>query len=247
MSSASFPSRRNNKETDVWVTGEFGYFDPDYRATAKHVETKYEPGLGMHVNIFHNLEAFLDQVRGFYQFKPELLIRSNLHLTLRGEALGWYNTELARNEREDLREFDINTTRGWCGRLYSRFTLSLSRTRLHLVYGLSGDTIYETARNIVQYARGVGVHDPYLHMQQIMRYLKRVRPAHAKCIETPTRDTMFSDFMRQLWLAEQNVFSDNEADESDAETDDSMAIESWETWVGLDEGLRECEPFKVGV
>ncbi|KAJ5717687.1 hypothetical protein N7488_003333 [Penicillium malachiteum] len=48
---------------------------------------------------------------------------------------------------------------------------------------------------------------------------------------------MFSDFMRQLWLAEQNVFSDNEADDPDAETDDSMAIESWETWVGLDEGL----------
>ncbi|KAJ5727373.1 hypothetical protein N7493_005193 [Penicillium malachiteum] len=235
---------RYKRETDVWVTGEFGYFDPDYCATAKHVETKYEPRLGMHVNIFHNLEAFLDQIRGFHQFKPELLIRDNLHLTLRGEALGWYNTELDRNERAYLRYIDINTARGWCGRLYSRFTLSLTRTRLYLVYGLSGDTICETARNIVHYARGASVHDPYIHMQQIWRYLMRVRPAHANCIETPTQDTMFSDFMRQLWLAEQNVFSDNETNESDAETDDSMAME---TWVGLNGDLRECKAFKEGV
>ncbi|KAJ5720939.1 uncharacterized protein N7483_008873 [Penicillium malachiteum] len=227
-----------NKDVHFWKTEEFGYFYPDYRVTAKHIETKYQAELGMHVNIFHNVEAFVDQVRGFLQFKPENLIRDNLHLCLRGEALGWYNTELDCNEREDLSEFPLEHARGWCGRITSRFSLSLTRTRLYLVCGASGDTICETARNIVHYARAAGVKEPYHHMLQIMRYLKHTHPAHAACIETPTPYTMFTEFMQQLYLAEQNVFSDSDTDDSSMTTD---------TWVGLDEGLLSYSVFKKGI
>ncbi|KAJ6028449.1 hypothetical protein N7540_004025 [Penicillium herquei] len=227
-----------DKDFHVWKTEEFGFFYPDYRVTAKHIETKSDAELGMHVNIFHNVVAFVDQIRGFLQFKPEELIRENLHLCLRGEALAWYNTELNCNEREDLRDCPMDHERGWCGRITSRFSLSLTRTRLYLICGASGETICETAHNIVRYAREVGVEDSYLHMLQILRYLKQVHPAHAKCIETPTKDTMFTEFMRQLWLAEQDVFSD-------PETDDSSMTK--ETWVGLDEGFRACDAFKEGI
>lgn len=100
--------------SSYWVTDEIGYFDPNPRPRY-HIHTENN------ILFFSNVYAFTDHIRGKAMFKPEPLIRANIHVCLRGKGLLWYNTELDEAERYELRNLPIEE--GWIKKLIARFQM----------------------------------------------------------------------------------------------------------------------------
>ncbi|KAJ5613816.1 hypothetical protein N7528_007470 [Penicillium herquei] len=206
-----------------WSTEEIGYFYPDNGARTNHFRVK-ESGPS-HATVFSNAEAFVSHLRGLLVFKPEHIIRANIHLCLRDDALDWYNTELSDAERKDLRDLTLEHKNGWLNQILTRFRLSPTAASSKLTNPVFGNTIVATARNIVRYAQAAGIHDKHRHLLQIWRYLEKYHPCHARRLPQPSQTTLLSEFMRKLYVAEQDVVitPDNDADNNldDHDSDDS--------------------------
>ncbi|KAJ5726222.1 uncharacterized protein N7483_007579 [Penicillium malachiteum] len=204
----------------LWSTEEVGYFYPDYNADTEHFRVKGSNQ--SHATVFYNAEAFVSHLRGLIVFQPAQTIQTNIHLCLRDDALDWYNTELSDAERKDLRDLPMEHKNGWFNQILNRFRISPIMTSSYLSSHVSGKTICASARNIVRYAKAAGIHDTHRHLLQIWEYLENNHPNHARCLFRPSEDTSLSEFMRKLYVVEQEVVitSDDDSDENYDEDED---------------------------
>ena len=150
-----------------WIPDEIGYFDPNPRPR-HHIYAENN------ILFFSNVYAFTDHIRGKAMFKPEPLIRANIHVCLRGKALLWYNTELDEAERYELRSLPIDE--GWIKKLIARFQMFKQTARqLFLAERytwadfVGGYSQVEWVHDMLRHARAAEYVDTDAMLQQIRK------------------------------------------------------------------------------
>ncbi|KAJ5113816.1 hypothetical protein N7456_002350 [Penicillium angulare] len=196
----------------LWSTNEVGYFYPKCNTERNGDEdtdmdehfrvVEKDPS---HATIFFNAEAFVSHLRGLIVFKPARTVQANIHLCLRADALDWYNTELSDAEREGLRDLPLEHKKGWFNQILTRFNLSPNAARYYLTCFRPGFPVLERAHNIVRYARAAGINDAHQQVLEVWKYVGDNYPHHASRLCPPSQGTSLSEFMQELYVAEQDV------------------------------------------
>ena len=104
-------------DTPRFIASDVGFFDPFYDGKSNDTA----PGME-HAGkdtYFRDVTVFIDRIKDVSRVKGAELLRNNLQICLRGEALKWYTCQLTDNEKR-LLTYD-NNVEEWGSALLKRF------------------------------------------------------------------------------------------------------------------------------
>jgi hypothetical protein len=176
-----------------WSTQDIGYFTPD-DTSDEHTRTENS------TTYYNNVFAFVNHIRSLAFYKPEPVIRANLHFCLLEKARDWFDMELTVMEKEDLREIPLET--GWIRALLKRFTplydVALGRFNDGQYKKEDAENGYDPvkwAHSMMRNAQAAGITSTYAQLRQVWYSIDLELQWPVNC---PTKSTLVSEFMKEL-------------------------------------------------
>lgn len=183
-------------DTAKFKPSDIGYFDP-YLSTVTYAKGDYIQ-IGTDV-IYRNVHLFFGQARSVAATKNGQLVRQNLHLCLKGEALAWFAAELDDLQRSGLQTGENVDT--WQAALTARFKMHESEAmEMLLTDQYTVDDVRnqrspsEYVQTIVRHGRDAGLSTS----NQLMWAWNRLAPELQLHIKRPTPKISVLSFIEQL-------------------------------------------------
>ncbi|KAJ5148902.1 hypothetical protein N7448_000480 [Penicillium atrosanguineum] len=189
--SPPWPTPVTTDLSSPWNTSDVGYFTPDDTAgDHRYIEN----------NTTYYTNVFVNHIRSLAFYKPEPVIRANLHFCLRDKAQDWIDMELNVMEREMLRVLPLET--GWIEALLKRFKplydVALRRYKEGQYAKEDAENRYDPvkwAHGMIRNSQAAGITSTYAQLKQIWYGIDLELQWPVNC---PAKSTLVSEFMKEL-------------------------------------------------